>query len=318
MALFERARQTAGLLGALGAVSATTRRHTSTHDHATDERRSEWAARRIRRGDGRLQLFGRGHRQGAPRPRAARCGHSPGIPSGPAEHSIDIHPLDFDDPVALAQSLRGATTLYNTYWVRFPHGRIDHDAAVANCRTLFYAARDAGVRTHRARLDHPSEHHVPLPLFPGKGRGGEGARRSGRLLRRAPPRHPLRRGRRPSQQHRLAPAPPAGVRGGRSGRLPHPTHPRRRPGPPERDARLAARHRGDRCGGARASDVHGTGLTDQGDRRQPRTHRQTAGAVMPVLSSALGLVLRDVLLSREEYSPWRRASPTPMAPPPGR
>ena len=39
---------------------------------------------------------------------------------------------------AVRQSLSGATTLYNTYWVRFPHGQVDHKAAVANSRTLFH------------------------------------------------------------------------------------------------------------------------------------------------------------------------------------
>jgi nucleoside-diphosphate-sugar epimerase len=59
--------------------------------------------------------------------------------------AIDIRPLDFDDPIGLEASLRGAATLYNTYWVRFPRGTNDHRAAVANSRTLFHAARRAGV-----------------------------------------------------------------------------------------------------------------------------------------------------------------------------
>ncbi len=186
-------------------------------------------------------------------------------------------------------------------------------------RTLFYAARDAGVqRIVHVSITHPSI-TSPYPYFRGKAEVETGARRSRRLLRRAPPRHPLRRGRRPSQQHRLAPAPPAGVRRGRSGRLPHPTHPRRRPGPPERDARLAARHRGDRCGGARASDVHGTGLTDQGDRRQPRTHRADCrGRSCRSCRRLSGSCCATSCCHARNTSPWRRASPTPMAPPPGR
>ena len=63
---------------------------------------------------------------------------------------------------------RGATTLYNTYWVRFARSRIDHDLAVANSRTLFEAARRAGVR----RIVHVSITHPsiasPLPYFRGK------------------------------------------------------------------------------------------------------------------------------------------------------
>jgi uncharacterized protein YbjT (DUF2867 family) len=32
--------------------------------------------------------------------------------------TIEVRPLDFDDQLGLVESLRGATTLFNTYWVR--------------------------------------------------------------------------------------------------------------------------------------------------------------------------------------------------------
>lgn len=81
---------------------------------------------------------------------------------------IDVRPLDFDDPVGLVESLRGATTLYNTYWIRFPKGRYDHRAAVANSRTLFHAARTAGVdRIVHVSITHPSI-TSPYPYFRGK------------------------------------------------------------------------------------------------------------------------------------------------------
>lgn len=54
--------------------------------------------------------------------------------------------LAFDDPQALRRSLQGIDTLYNTYWVRFPGYGIRHEDAVRNSQTLFAAARDAGVR----------------------------------------------------------------------------------------------------------------------------------------------------------------------------
>jgi NADH dehydrogenase len=54
--------------------------------------------------------------------------------------------LQFDRPVELVESLRGASTLYNTYWVRFPHGDVTYEKAVANTRILIEAAREAGVR----------------------------------------------------------------------------------------------------------------------------------------------------------------------------
>ena len=43
------------------------------------------------------------------------------------DESIEARPLDFDDLPGLVASLEGATTLYNTYWVRFARGAIDHD-----------------------------------------------------------------------------------------------------------------------------------------------------------------------------------------------
>ena len=73
----------------------------------------------------------------------------------PSGTPVEVRPLDFADPSGLADSLRGAGTLYNTYWVRFPKGPVDHQRAVANSRTLFYAARDAGV----ARIVHVSITH---------------------------------------------------------------------------------------------------------------------------------------------------------------
>ena len=81
---------------------------------------------------------------------------------------IEVRPLDFGDAAGLAASLAGATTLYNTYWVRFAHGGVDHAAATANSRLLFEAARRAGVRkiVHVSIL-HPST-DSPYPYFRGK------------------------------------------------------------------------------------------------------------------------------------------------------
>ena len=86
----------------------------------------------------------------------------------PRETPIEVRRLDFDDPTGLAESLRGAQTLYNTYWVRFPRGPVDHAAAVANSRVLFRAARDAGVqRIVHISITHPSI-TSPYPYFRGK------------------------------------------------------------------------------------------------------------------------------------------------------
>jgi NADH dehydrogenase len=82
--------------------------------------------------------------------------------------TIDLRPLDFDDAHGLTDSLRGATTLYNTYWVRFPRGSTDHERAVANSRTLFHAARQAGVeRIVHVSITHPGI-ESPYAYFRGK------------------------------------------------------------------------------------------------------------------------------------------------------
>jgi nucleoside-diphosphate-sugar epimerase len=92
-------------------------------------------------------------------------GHPGRAPEGT---DIDARPLDFADPAGLTESLRGADTLYNTYWVRFARDRVDHRAAVANSRVLFEAAARAGVR----RIVHVSITNPSLgsryPYFRGK------------------------------------------------------------------------------------------------------------------------------------------------------
>jgi uncharacterized protein YbjT (DUF2867 family) len=85
-----------------------------------------------------------------------------------ATTEVDVRPLNFDDPAELTRSMRGAHTLYNTYWVRFAHGHVDHDAAVANSRTLFEAAAAAGVqRIVHVSITNPSL-RSPYPYFRGK------------------------------------------------------------------------------------------------------------------------------------------------------
>ena len=81
---------------------------------------------------------------------------------------IKAFPLDFDDPDALAQSLSGATTLYNTYWIRFPRGAVSFEAAVENTKTLVNAAIQAGVqRIVHISITNPSL-DSPLGYFRGK------------------------------------------------------------------------------------------------------------------------------------------------------
>lgn len=91
-------------------------------------------------------------------------------PDHPLASSVDAVPLCFDRPEDLARSLDGVETLVNTYWVRFDHGSATFDNAVANTKTLFDAAKRAGVR----RIVHISianpDPASPLPYYAGKGR----------------------------------------------------------------------------------------------------------------------------------------------------
>jgi uncharacterized protein YbjT (DUF2867 family) len=82
--------------------------------------------------------------------------------------AIQVRPLNFSDMPTLVRDLEGATTLYNTYWVRFAHGRTSHAQAIENSRTLFHAARQAGVqRIVQVSITNPAI-ESPYPYFCGK------------------------------------------------------------------------------------------------------------------------------------------------------
>ncbi|HEY6946909.1 MAG TPA: NAD(P)H-binding protein [Candidatus Acidoferrum sp.] len=66
--------------------------------------------------------------------------------ANPFGNKVQVFPYSFDHPERLTETLRGASTLINTYWVRFPRGRATFEAAVQNTRTLIAAAKRAGVR----------------------------------------------------------------------------------------------------------------------------------------------------------------------------
>jgi NADH dehydrogenase len=71
---------------------------------------------------------------------------------------VQAAPLCFDDAKRLVESLRGADTLFNTYWVRFNHRDFTHATAVENTLKLFAAAREAGVRrVVHLSIANPSE-----------------------------------------------------------------------------------------------------------------------------------------------------------------
>jgi uncharacterized protein YbjT (DUF2867 family) len=81
---------------------------------------------------------------------------------------VSARPFNFDNPGRLAKSLQGATTLYNTYWIRFPHRWGTFDEAVENSRTLIKAAEEAGIRRIvHISITSPSQ-ESPFPYFRGK------------------------------------------------------------------------------------------------------------------------------------------------------
>ena len=92
---------------------------------------------------------------------------------------IEVRPYDFDDPDRLVNSLRGATVLYNTYWVRFDHTDFTHSQAVRNTLTLFEAAKEAGVeRVVHLSISNATE-PSDLPYFIGKARIEAALKKSG-------------------------------------------------------------------------------------------------------------------------------------------
>src|ERR1700709_1525736 len=90
--------------------------------------------------------------------------HAPQDPRG-----LDVRPLNLLDDAGLRRSLTGIDTLYNTYWVRFPHRSVTFNTAVEGSANLFRAAADAGVR----RIVHISitsaDVNSPYAYFRGKG-----------------------------------------------------------------------------------------------------------------------------------------------------
>jgi len=86
----------------------------------------------------------------------------------PFGNQVIAVPFNFDDPAALIDELSGATTLYNTYWVRFSRGEVSFDRAVENSKTLVRAAKEAGVgRIVHVSITNPSL-DSSLPCFNGK------------------------------------------------------------------------------------------------------------------------------------------------------
>jgi uncharacterized protein YbjT (DUF2867 family) len=99
-------------------------------------------------------------------------------PAGhPLAERVEARPFVFDG--SLVESLRGADTLYNTYWVRFERAETTFAGAIDNTKALFGAAREAGVR----RVVHISVANSsatsPFAYFRGKAATEDALRESG-------------------------------------------------------------------------------------------------------------------------------------------
>lgn len=80
---------------------------------------------------------------------------------------IAVSPLDFTDPDRLVTILRGANTLYNSYWVRSNLGAANFQQAVRNTVVLIEAARRAEVRRIvHISIANPTQ--IDLPYYRGK------------------------------------------------------------------------------------------------------------------------------------------------------
>ncbi|MBI5764626.1 MAG: NAD(P)H-binding protein [Planctomycetes bacterium] len=100
-------------------------------------------------------------------------------PDEPYAVSILTNPLCFDRPEGLVHSMRGASVLYNTYWIRYNHRRFTRAQAVKNSLILFRAAREAGVqRIVHVSIANPSE-DSPFEYYRGKARLERAIRESG-------------------------------------------------------------------------------------------------------------------------------------------
>jgi NADH dehydrogenase len=83
-------------------------------------------------------------------------------------NTVKAFPFNFESPEAMAESISGAHSLYNTYWVRFDRKDETHDRAVRNTIALIQAAKIAGVqRIVHIGITNPSL-DSDLPYFRGK------------------------------------------------------------------------------------------------------------------------------------------------------
>ncbi len=76
--------------------------------------------------------------------------------ANPFGGQVEALPYTFDDFDKLVESMRGATVLYNNYWVRFNHKEFQHSEAVENTLKMIAAAKQAGRRALCSRQHYQS------------------------------------------------------------------------------------------------------------------------------------------------------------------
>jgi NADH dehydrogenase len=98
--------------------------------------------------------------------------------ASPFGTQVQAFPLDFEAEM-LTERLRGAETLFNTYWIRSPRGDLTFDRVLANTATLVSAAREAGVqRVVQLSVSNASASSA-LPYFRAKALAEEALASSG-------------------------------------------------------------------------------------------------------------------------------------------
>ena len=73
----------------------------------------------------------------------------------PFGSSVEAFSYRFDNPRLLTETLRGASTLYNTYWICFPYDGQTYEFALDNTRLLFQCAKEARRAAYRAYQRYP-------------------------------------------------------------------------------------------------------------------------------------------------------------------
>jgi Predicted nucleoside-diphosphate-sugar epimerases len=86
----------------------------------------------------------------------------------PFGNIVKPHKYDFDNPEMLINHLKGADTLFNTYWIRFPFDGHTFESAVRDTEILFSAAKSAGIKKIVQISVTNASIDSPLPYYRGK------------------------------------------------------------------------------------------------------------------------------------------------------